>query len=215
MLTRSAPLLCVALLVGGAVAHGAVTRRWAGSDGPPPASAALHAWTLALGDYAAEVIPNDLPVKEKSVATSKRYTSAARQAGAVVTVITGPPGAVATHCPDVCYPSSGYRTVREPVKQTVELPGGGTATYYMAEFEKKTATTAERQRVRWGWSSGGSWEAPDRPRLSYLARQELAKIYLVTSVDALESASPADDPPAVKAFVAAALAQSAAALSGI
>jgi hypothetical protein len=210
MLTKPATLLCALLLVGGAAVHGAVTRRWAGSDGPPPASAKLHAWTLALGDYAAKEIPNDLPPTEKSVATSRQYTSAGTQAGAVVTVITGAPGSVATHCPDVCYPASGYRTVREPVKQTVELPGGGTATYYVAEFEKKRATATERQRVRWGWSTGGPWEAPDRPRISYLAARELAKIYVITPAD---EGGPADDPPAVKAFVAAAFAQSAAALA--
>jgi hypothetical protein len=205
-------LLCLVLIAGGAVAHGLTTRRWAGAE-PAPASARLHAWTLALGDYAAEEVPNDLPVKEKSVATSKRYVSPGKQVAAVVTVITGPPGAVATHCPDVCYPASGYKTVREPVRQTVELPGGGSATYYVAEFEKKSATRVDRQRVRWGWSTGGSWDAPDRPRVAFLTHAELAKIYVTTATEAVESASP-DDPPAVKAFVAAALAQSAAAAAG-
>ena len=213
-MTRPAFLLCVLLIAGGAAVHGATTRRWAGTDGPPPASAKLHAWTLALGDYVGEEVPNDLPVKEKSVATSKQYRSASKQTGAVVTVITGPPGAVATHCPDVCYPASGFRTVREPTRQTVELPGGGVATYYVAEFEKTTQTRADRQRVRWGWSVGNGWEAPDRPRFAYLTCAELAKIYVITSAEPVESASPADDPQAVKSLVAAAFAQSAAALAG-
>jgi hypothetical protein len=213
-MTRPAFLLCVLLVAGGAAVHGAATRRWAGSDGPPPQSARLHAWTLTLGDFAGEEIPNDLPVKEKSVATSKRYYSPTKQLSAVVTVITGPPGSVATHCPDVCYPASGYRTVREPARETVELPGGGTASYYVAEFEKKTQTRTERQRVRWSWSVGGSWDAPSRPRFAYLASQELAKIYVITAAEAVESASPAEDSQAVKSLVAAAFAQSAAALAG-
>ena len=210
---RPAYLLCGLLLVGGAVAHGTTTRRWAGT-GPAPSSARLHAWTLSLGDYTGEVVPNDLPVKEKSVATSKRYVSATKPAGCVVTVITGPPGAVATHCPDVCYPSSGYRTVREPTRQTVDLPGGGTATYTVAEFEKTTQTTTDRQRVRWGWSVGNGWESPNKPRFAYLTCAELAKIYVITAAEPVESATPADDPAAVKSLVAAVFAQSAAAVAG-
>ena len=213
-MTRPAFLLCGLLIVGGAVAHGTTTRRWAASDGPPPQSAKLHAWTLSLGDFACEEVPNDLPVKEKSTATSKRYTSATKPAGCVVTVITGPPGAVATHCPDVCYPSSGYKTVREASRQTIDLPGGGTASYYVAEFEKTTQTRSDRQRVRWGWSVGSGWEAPDRPRFAYLTVAELAKIYVITAADAVESASPAEDSQAVKSLVANVFAQSAAALNG-
>lgn len=211
---RPAYLFCVLLIAGGAAVHGATTRRWATSDGPPPQSAKLHAWTLALGDYVGEEIPNDLPVKEKSVATSKRYFSPSKQLSAVVTIITGPPGAVATHCPDVCYPASGYKTTREPSRETIELPGGGTASYYVAEFEKMNQTRTERQRVRWGWSIGTGWEAPARPRFAYLASAELSKIYVITSVEAVESASAAEDSQAVKSLVAAAFAQAASALAG-
>jgi hypothetical protein len=201
------------LLAVGAVVHGAATHRWAAVTPPAPWVERLHSHTLQLGDYAGEEVPNDLPLKEKSVATSRRYTSPTGNVSAVVSVITGPPGAVATHTPDVCYPSSGYKTCRGPVRETVELPGGGAAVYYVADFEKATATRTERQRVRWAWSTDGRWEAPDRARFAYLRHADLAKVYVVTSVPD-DSAGSGEDPPAVRQFVGAVFAQYAGLFAG-
>ncbi len=207
MMTRPAILICFALVAAGAVVHGATTHRWAAFAPPPSRADQFHAYVLQLGDYQCEDIPNEIPLKEKSTGTTKRYTSPSRNLVVVTSLISGPPGAVSTHTPDVCYPSSGYRTVREPVREAIDLPGGGTASYYVAEFEKKTATRVERQRVRWAWSSDGRWDAPDRPRFAYLRAAELYKLYVVTPVVDGDDGRPAEDPPAVKQFVAAAFAQ--------
>ena len=51
-----------------------------------------------------------MPLKERSIATRRRYTSPARNYLAMTSIISGIPGAVSTHTPDVCYRGSGYRT---------------------------------------------------------------------------------------------------------
>lgn len=204
---------CVALVVAGAVVHGAATHRW-GALAPDPARAeAAHALSVSLADYTAADVPSSLPVKENSRVTCRQYTASNRPL-VVVSVTSGPAGAVSTHTPDVCYPSSGYTTAKAPRKETIDLPGGGTATYLVAEFEKKTATTFDRQRIRWGWSTDGTWTVPDHPRFAYLNSPELYKLYVVTAV-APEDADKADgDSPAVRQFVAAAFAQYGGVLSG-
>jgi hypothetical protein len=211
---RPATLICFALLAAGAVVHGATTHRWAVFAPEPSRGGEFHTYAVQLGDYRVEDVPNEIPLKERSVGTTKRYFSPSHNQVVVTSLISGPPGAVSTHTPDVCYPASGYRTVREPVRETIDLPGGGTASYYVAEFEKKTATRTERQRVRWAWSSDGRWDAPDRPRFAYLRVPELYKLYVVTPVTDVDPGRPAEDSPAVRQFVAAAFAQYAGLFAG-
>jgi hypothetical protein len=214
MMKKLAIPVCFALLAAGALVHGASIRRWDAFTPGADRAAKIHAHVLQLGDYQMEQVPNDMPLKEKSIATSRRYFSPSRNQLVVTSVISGAPGSVATHTPDVCYPSSGYRTVREPKRETIDLPGGGKASYYFAEFEKKTATQTERQRVRWAWTVDGNWEAPERARFAYLRAPELYKLYIVTPVPAADLDAKAGDPPAVRQFVAHAFAQYAGLVAG-
>jgi hypothetical protein len=211
---RLAIPICAGLLVAGALVHGATTHRWSAFAPEPSRSEQFHAYSVQFGDYQCEEVPNEIPLKEMSVGTTKKYFSASRNQVLMTSLTSGPPGAVSTHTPDVCYPASGYRTVREPTRETIDLPGGGTASYYVAEFEKKTATRSERQRVRWAWSSDGTWDAPDRPRFAYLRAPELYKLYIVNPVPEGDTGSRTEDGPIVRQFVAAAFAQYAGLFAG-
>lgn len=206
-MTRIVTGIGFGLLTLGAVVHGAATHRWEVFAPEPSHSSAFHAHIVSFGDYQSEAIPNEIPLKEKSVGTTRRYFSPTRNVTVITSLTSGPAGAVSTHTPDVCYPSSGYATVREPKVETIDLPDGRKARYYVAEFEKKTATHRERQRVRWAWAVDGTWDAPDRPRFAYLREAELYKLYIVTSVADGEQDASAGDPPAVRQFVAATFAQ--------
>ncbi|OWK43570.1 hypothetical protein [Fimbriiglobus ruber] len=213
-MNRIALVICFVLLGAGALVHGATTHRWAVLA--PAASLAdqFHAFEVTVGDFQAESVPNDMPLKERSIGTTCRYFSPSRNATVVVALTSGPPGAVSTHTPDVCYPSSGYRTLRGPTVETIGLPGGEKVSYYVAEFEKKSATRTERHKVRWAWTADGNWAAPDRPRFAYLRVAELYKLYIVTPVPDGDSDGAAEDPPVVRQFVAATFAQYAGLFAG-
>ena len=204
---KPAILVCFLLVGAGAIVHGATTHRWSVFAASSSRAADLHAYAVRLGDFRSEEVPNDLPLKEKSTATSRSYLSPSRQLTASITLISGPPGSVSTHTPDVCYPASGYKTVRQPARETIDLPGGGQASYYVADFEKKSATRTERYRVRWSWTADGTWVAPDRARFAFLRVPELFKLYVVTPVPEAAGDRTAEDPPAVRQFVAASFAQ--------
>jgi len=202
-----APWIACAAIAAGAAAHGAATHRWDALAPPPAAMDRLHAHAVSFGDYESAAVPNDLPLKEKSVGTCRRYASATRGQGFVVSVISGAAGSVATHTPDVCYVASGYKMLRPPARETIDVPGVGAVDYYVSEFEKKTATQTDRQRVRWSWTADGTWAAPDNPRFAYLRVTNLAKVYIVTPAAEADAAGAAEDPPAVRQFVAACFAQ--------
>jgi hypothetical protein len=192
------------LIVAGAVVHGAVTQRWETFTPNPAQTARLHDLLVSHRDWtpSPQPVDTDMPVNERSTATARHYVSQNERKSAVVTIISGIPGSVSTHTPDVCYPGSGFKTLRGPVKETTELPNGQTAVFYVADFEKKQ----ERVRVRWAWSTDGTWVAPDSPRWQFarqLARVPvLYKVYVATPLPVEENQSAVDD-PATKAFVAA------------
>ncbi len=201
-----------ALIAGAAFVHGAVTQRWAVFTPDAERTRRLHALEVRFEDWQPTEVPIEMPTNEKSIATARRYVSASNQQSAVATIISGIPGSVSTHTPDICYLGSGYRCLRGPRKDTIDLPGGGTATFYVADFEKKTATRLDRVRIRWAWTSDGEWVAPDNPRWQFAKRlsavPELFKLYVTTPLpESNVEDKPHEDEPQTQAFVAAAWAQ--------
>lgn len=200
----------LALVVCGALVHGSVTQRWGATTSDEALTNRLHDLEVRFEGWRSEKVDTDMPLNERSVATSRRYTDAAGHT-VVVSFISGVPGSVATHTPDVCYPGSGYKTIRAMRKETLDLPTGP-ATVYVAEFEKKTRTKLDRVRVRWAWTTDGKWVAPDHARWQFVGQLRaptLYKVYVVTQLpdtDA-EGEPPADDDAVTKAFVLAAWAQ--------
>jgi hypothetical protein len=204
-----AVMVCAGLLVLGTVLHGRATHRW---DALAPASSrleSLHSLRLNLGESDSKEIPSEFDPNEKSRVTCRQYFPAGPNDPIVVSLTTGIAGSVSTHTPDVCYVGSGYRMTKAPTRQTVEWPGGGSASYYVADFEKKRATGVDRQRVRWAWTTDGTWLAPASPRFAFLRAPELAKVYVVTTVPE----SLPDDGPDVKSRIALVFAQYSAALA--
>ena len=125
----------------------------------------------------------------------------------MVTFISGIPGSVSTHTPDICYPGSGYKMLAAPKRETLELPGGRKVECYVADFEKKTATRHDRVRVRWAWTTDGTWIAPENPRWQF-ARQLAAapvlyKVYIATPLpEAVADATErTEDDSTTKSFV--------------
>src|SRR5262245_51431566 len=131
-------LVVAGLVAGGALLNGATTQRWSVIAPDQTRTEKLHATELRFEDWQPEVVPTEMPTNERSSATSRRYCSSLSGRSAVVTFISGVPGSVSTHTPDVCYPGSGYKTIQPPKRETLDLPGGRTAECYVADFEKKT-----------------------------------------------------------------------------
>jgi len=214
MLKTPTFLVAAVIIAGAALVHGAVTQRWAVFAPDPARTDRLHSLEVRFTDWQPTPVETEMPTNERSVATARRYVSLAGGQSAVVTIISGIPGSVSTHTPDVCYVGSGYRCLRGPKKETLDLGDGKTATFYIADFEKKSQTRADRVRIRWAWSVDGTWVAPDSPRWQF-ARQlnsvpVLYKLYVATPLpETDEDRAPEDDAP-TKAFVVTAWAQYAA-----
>jgi hypothetical protein len=217
MLRAPTYIVIAVLIVGGAIVHGAVTQRWSVFAPDPAQTNRLHALEVRFADWQPTPVETEMPTNERSTATARRYLSASSGQSGVVTIISGIPGSVSTHTPDVCYVSSGYKCLRGPRRESLELPGGGTATYYIADFQKQSTTKADRVRIRWAWSTDGNWIAPDSPRWQFAknAAPVLYKLYIATPLTEVrgDDGVPEDDPQ-TREFVASAWAQFSAAFGG-
>lgn len=200
------------LVAGGALVHGAVTLRWDALESKAELTKALHALDLADAEWRSEEVPTEMPTNERSTATSRRYVGPGGRV-ASASFISGIPGSVATHTPDVCYPGSGYKTLRGPKKEAITLPNGQTGQIYVADFEKKTQTKVDRVRVRWAWTVTGEWVAPDSPRWQFakaLRAPTIYKVYVATPLPEAEGDAVPEEDAVTKAFAAAAWAKYAA-----
>ncbi|HJZ91887.1 MAG TPA: hypothetical protein VKE40_13525 [Gemmataceae bacterium] len=172
------------LVVGGAV-HGMWTHRWSGAADRDAGVDLIAKIDEPVGGWvpgpAAPVGERDIPKGTK--ATSRQFAQEKSGKRVVVSVTSGVPGVVAAHTPDVCFLGSGYKLKNPPSKQALPLADGGSVNFYVADFEKTTATGSDVVRVRWAWTADGTWYAPDYPRLFFAKSQVklpvLYKLYVV------------------------------------
>lgn len=180
----------VGLLLAAGVVHGMWTHRWSGQATTATGQDLLANLDAPLGEgWTAGAFLNvgEKDAPKGTTIVSRAFTSDKRSKPITVSVASGIPGVVAAHTPDVCYLGSGYTLKNPPTKQTLPLSNGGTASFYMADFQKTSATGTETVRVRWAWSADGTWQAPDYPRLFFAQSQWqlpiLYKLYVVHPVD--------------------------------
>ena len=214
MMKPLAYLAVLALVVCGALVNGAVTQRWSVFDTKQELTDRLHAQEIRFEDWQPTAVPTEMPLNERSIATSRRYAPSGGTRVAVVSFISGIPGSVATHTPDVCYPGSGYKVLRGMRKDKFALPDGRACESYVADFEKKTQSKVDRVRVRWAWTTDGVWIAPDNPRWQFAGQFRvpvLYKVYVATPLPETDGEESPEDDATTKAFVAATWAQYSAA----
>ncbi len=192
MNSKTPTLVVIGLLVAGALVHGAITQRWSVFDPDAARAVRMHSVEVAFPDCDVEEYENDVPLKERSVATSRRYLARDGSFSAALSIISGVPGAVATHTPDVCYTASGYRMIGGIKRESVKLTNGSEAVYFVADFEKKKESQADRLRIRWSWTTSGNWEAPDHARFHFMKSSELFKLYIVTPRNERETTTDQD-----------------------
>ncbi len=96
-----------------------------------------------------------------------------------VTVLLGPPGTIAAHTPEVCFPSTGYTAlgereglaIRGKDEQDDQIWG---LTYHVNNVHGGIL------RACYAWSTGQRWAASERPRFEYAGKPYLYKIQAVS-----------------------------------
>jgi hypothetical protein len=183
--------------VSSGVVHGYWTGRWSGSEALDAAVSRLNRIPDTIGDWhgaTLEIDQRQLDQGEIDGYVSRRYED--RQGGRAVTIllVCGRPGPISVHTPDVCYRGLGYVPAAPPSPSVFGRQAGGPAAEFTAAtFERRQATTPQLLRILWSWNAGGSWEAPEYPRLRFASSQALYKLYVIREASPLGRASDDSD----------------------
>src|SRR5262249_14627962 len=154
MLRTCSVVAAVAVLVAAGVVAGIHTNRFGVHADLRIAAERLKAVPKTVGPWVvAHEFDMDPKIQQRAEAVeyvSRLYENRDTHARVTVLLLCGESGPIGSHSPEVCYGGLGYETnVRKDV-QSVSLPGGGTARYFSARFEKPTGP--ERiLRVCWAW----------------------------------------------------------------
>jgi hypothetical protein len=172
------------LAVSGYV-HGKWSNRWSNAAAVPSKDL-LSDLDGPIGDWqSGEMVTlNPADVPKNTQCQSRRFMPLKEGKQVVVSITAGSPGAVAVHTPDVCYLGAGYKMRGEVTKQTIALGDGGSASFWVGDFVKNSATGTESLRVRWAWTADGHWQAPDYPRWIFARAPVLYKLYIVHALAA-------------------------------
>jgi hypothetical protein len=191
--TMAAVFACVLVIAAGVV-HGFWTDRWRKSAEVTRAADRLNGLPLTLGTRGewqgeeVEVTPGQAGAGVAGC-IQRRYVNRLTGDAVALALVCGRPGPVSIHTPDVCYAASGYEV---GVRRRAELDGSA-ATFWTADAKKTKAAEETKARIYWAWNDGKGWQAPDDPRLTFVRRPVLYKLYVLRELGSLEG-SPKNDP---------------------
>jgi hypothetical protein len=177
----------LALVLGAGLVHGRWTRRWSGSPELAAAVAGLRRFPEAVGGRPGRsfaLTDEELAMAEIDSYVARIYEDPRGGPPVTVLLACGRPGPISVHTPDVCFVGGGYAPVREPVRCDLPVgPSGRVAGVRRAVFRKTNSVVPTYRHVLWSWTTSGTWEAPDNPRLTFASRPVLYKLYVVREAD--------------------------------
>jgi hypothetical protein len=173
----------VVILVLTGLVHGAWTNRWEKSQALEEAVASLQKVPHQLGDWRGEEMEMDAQQFERGGVDGHKamsYFDPFDHSIITTLLLVGRPGPVSVHTPDVCYGGAGYEMLGEPTRCEVARPGEPPAEFWVARFRKEGGGERRHLRIFWSWLPwGGTWQAPDNPRLTFGRAPALCKLYIV------------------------------------
>ena len=188
------PLVSVLLVVVGVgltladgVIHGRLTFRWIGTPTERLRAAdrlleipdRCGDWEVVSSKPLSEYVQSILQFESH---ISRVYVNRQTQRHVQVAVILGPFGPTSTHTPDICYTSRDYRIQRQCQRVSVPSEHDPTSQLWVITLHSDQLNQ-DTQRVYYGWSDGGPWQAPGEPRVHFGGRPYLYKLQVAAAVD--------------------------------
>ncbi len=195
MKTTLTTVAALALIIGSGLVHGAWTNRWRTSPGLALLAARLESVPTVLGDW--KGISQPVSSKQMAIAgavgqVSRVYTNSKNGTSVSVLLLSGLPGNISTHTPDICYPGAGY-TLGETQAHAQAYAVPQQTAGFQTTIASRSGTSPSRLRLYWAWHGSSGWSAPENARWAFAAEPYLVKLYVVRETGGV-AIDPKQDP---------------------
>ena len=119
-------------------------------------------------------------------------------------IILGPAGPISVHTPEICYSSRAY-SITTPRKQVLFTDQRGRSHAFWALTFRSNNVSADQLCVYYGWTSDGTWRAPESARFEFAGRPMLYKLQIATLSPPTETGQQKESQDACAKFLAALL----------
>jgi hypothetical protein len=150
---------------------------------------------MSLGDWKAisrEIPPRELAMTGATGHILRIYTNASIGQSVSVLLLSGLPGDISTHTPDVCYPGAGYK-LATPQPYSFHYGTPGQTVEFRTAVASREGANPSVLRIFWGWKGSKAWSAPEEPRWTFASESVLLKIYIVRQTQGT-AVDPKNDP---------------------
>lgn len=180
-------IVVVAATVAVGAIHGRMTLRWGHRADMLAAAALLEDMPTQCGDWrmkaSADMSNSEIEMLRCAGYVARQYVNEKTGESVSLGIVFGPPGPISEHTPEVCFSTREYTKLG--ARQRIALPTPANAAeadeFWGVDFRKNGIASAN-VRVYWGWSSGGAWSAPEKPKRAFAGSRHLYKIQLSTTV---------------------------------
>jgi hypothetical protein len=180
MLRTLPMILAIVILLAGGLVNGIWIDRWNLSSEPSASAAKLEGIPMEIGDWKA---PGNREIDDQSKAIGEIAGYMGRVYSHLSTdvaclIVCGRPGAIGAHTPDVCFVGQNQTMLKLQRKPIPIGAGEDSAKFYTAVFKRTESGIPHYTRAFWSWSADGFWSAPESPRVEFLGKQVLYKLYV-------------------------------------
>jgi hypothetical protein len=188
-------LVALVLIVGTGLVHGGWTNRWRPAPALAELAARLDSVPMVLGEWTATsgaISPGELAMAGAVGHLARQYTNPTKGLTVSVLLLSGLPGNISTHTPDVCYPGAGY-TLGESEKFVQQYGDPERTAEFQTAVASRTGTKPSTLRLYWAWHATSGWSAPGNARWAFAAEPMLSKLYVVRETGGI-AVEPKADP---------------------
>lgn len=190
------PVIAGIILILAGIANGIRSDRWGLRPDALAAAERLSKVPATIGQWRSSEVPIDPLVITMAGALgslSRQYVNPENGRIVRITILCGRHGPISVHPPTVCFTAAGWNLNSSPVKHTFRIGNPPQdKEFWMADFERNSASMTQKMRTFWSWSVAGHWQAADHPRIKYANSPFLYKIYLSHSLT--DVSEPIDEP---------------------
>lgn len=189
-------VFALALTIFSGVLQGTMRNRWGASQVTLRAAALLPEipeqfgdWQMRSSDKLGETAEKMLECESYFVRT---YQNKATGDLVSATLLLGPPGPIAVHTPEICFPSRNFTVLGKRQAAVIRNEEGGEDHFWTLAY-KANNLQGDMLRVYYAWTAGTRWSAEGDPRFKYAGQPYLYKIQLSAPLPAGADLE-ADDP---------------------